>query len=139
LTNAPGQVVLRFDENIRAPGTIVVTGPAGRVSHGPSRILDNTVSVDVTIEPEPADVGLYHVAYRVVSADGHPVANQLSFEYRPPGITASSKGDASDGSPAAATGQSKVVLIGVVALVVLIGVAALGRGLRPGRHPGRRS
>ena len=88
LTTAPSRVVVTFDENVRAPSAIVVTGPGGRVSHGTAQVLDNTVSIDVAMRAAPSFVGDYDLAYRVVSADGHPVTGQVPFRYRPPGVRA---------------------------------------------------
>ena len=89
LTKAPSKVVLTFDENIRTPSKIVVDGPDGsRVDHGGTGVVDNKVSVHVDLRPVPQDVGRYTVAYRVVSADGHPVAGTKTFRYAPPGVRA---------------------------------------------------
>ena len=130
LQSAPTAVVLRFSENIRTPSTIVVTGPGGRVSDGTVRVVDNTVSVDVHLEAKSAFVGHYDFAYRVVSADGHPVAGQLSFDYRPPGVAAA---PASKDGPAveASDGLPWGWLVAGVAVVVV--VAGLLFGGRTGR------
>lgn len=90
LTEVVTKITFSFDENVRMPSKIVVTGPQGqRVSHGATTVLDNTVSVAVHLQPRPQDVGRYVAAYRVVSADGHVVSAESRFQYRPSGITAS--------------------------------------------------
>jgi copper resistance protein C len=70
-------VSLTFSENVRAPAYVVVTGPDGRrVDDGSARILNATVTEH--LKPT-APAGSYIVAYRVVSADGHPVEAQLTY------------------------------------------------------------
>ena len=82
VTTAPARVRLVFDENVRTPAALVVTGPSGtRVDHGQAQVLDNTASVRV----EVMTAGRYTVAFRVVSADGHPVSAQTSFRFTPGG------------------------------------------------------
>ena len=79
---APAHVRLVFDENVRTPAALVVTGPSGtRVEQGPVQVLDNTASVRVGVRA----AGRYIVAFRVVSADGHPVSAQTSFRFTPGG------------------------------------------------------
>jgi copper resistance protein C len=96
---APTTVVLRFDENIRSPSLVVVKGPDGRTAdHGPTSVVDNTARVAVTV----TQPGRYTVAYRVLSSDGHPVADQTSFSYRSSGGSSGSTG----ASPPAASGSS---------------------------------
>jgi copper resistance protein C len=89
VARAPGRVMLVFDENIRAPSKIVVSGPSGhRVDRGSTSVVDNRVSVGIRLQPRPVDVGHYVIGYRVVSADGHVVSGQRTFDYRPPGVKA---------------------------------------------------
>lgn len=73
---APASVVLRFDENMRRPAFVAVTAQDGRqVQSGQVQVLDDTVTEQIT----DAGAGRYLIAYRVVSADGHPVTAQFSF------------------------------------------------------------
>lgn len=133
LTVAPTRVVLTFDDTMRAPSTIVVTGPSGRVDRGPTEVLDNTISVDVALEAEPAYVGRYRIAYRVVSADGHPVSGTSTFQYRPEGVRSA----AADPEPERESGTSSFAQVAAVA------GGGLGTGLvaffllRPRRRVGR--
>ena len=78
----PAQVTLTFSQPALAIGTVViVTGPAGQVQTGAAVLVDNTVTEHLR-PSSPA--GRYTVAWRVSSADGHPVSGQFSFTARSP-------------------------------------------------------
>ncbi|HYN65286.1 MAG TPA: copper resistance CopC family protein [Ornithinibacter sp.] len=71
------EVVLTFNENVNPDFVAVrVTGPAGSEAGGDPSVDGRTVT-----QPLAADLpaGTHQVAYRVVSADGHPIAGTLSF------------------------------------------------------------
>lgn len=79
LDQAPASVSLTFTDQIREPAYVVVSDSTGqRVDDGPTRILRNVVRVGVEVTAP----GTYTVAFRVVSADGHPIAESYSFAYR---------------------------------------------------------
>lgn len=79
----PRSVVLTFDQPAVAMGTqVLVTGPSGQVQTGPPRLVDNTVTQDLQ---GGAPAGTYTVAWRVISADGHPVSNTFTFTSTQPG------------------------------------------------------
>jgi copper resistance protein C len=133
VTSVPTRVTLTFDENIRAPSAIVVTDPDGRrVSTGMPEVLDNTASTAVTITRG----GNYTVAFRVVSADGHPVSDRTSFRLQgsaasaaaSPATTPGSQPQQDDGGAA----RRRTWSIGIVAAVALVGGLAL---LTAGRRP----
>jgi methionine-rich copper-binding protein CopC len=132
LTSAVTKVTFTFDENIRSPSRIVVTGPQGqRSSHGSTEVLDNTVTVAVSMQPRSGDVGRYGVAYRVVSADGHVVTGRSTFQYRPPGVEAAPARAAT--SDAASSDSSHVGWflgggVVVLLLVLLLLVPLVRRG-----------
>jgi hypothetical protein len=71
-------VELSFNQPAQAIGTqIRVTGPDGSVvSAGPARLLDTTVSQELQ---GALPAGRYVVAWRVTSADGHPVVGEFSY------------------------------------------------------------
>jgi methionine-rich copper-binding protein CopC len=77
-------VTLTFNERIHGNlSTVVVTGP-GNVSYsdGPLRVIDD----DAHQRVYPLKSGPYAVAWRAISADGHPVEGQFHFTVRlPPG------------------------------------------------------
>ena len=125
--SAPTKVTLRFDENIRAPSVIVVNGPDGRrADHGSTTVVDNTVAVAVRVRT----AGRYTVAYRVLSADGHPVSASIGFTFR------GTDGTVTADRPSPAVGQTgrgtRLVVVGAVAaLVVAGGILVVGRRRRP--------
>lgn len=76
LTTAPRAVSMTFSENVGS-GFVAVTAPSGtRVKTSNVRTVDRVLTADVADSDER---GRYTIAYRVVSADGHPVAGELTF------------------------------------------------------------
>jgi hypothetical protein len=116
---------LVFDENVRTSAALVVTGPSGtRVEQGRVQVLDNTASVRVHLMA----AGRYTVAFRVVSADGHPVSAQTSFRFEPGGSAQPGMAQAGHSGHEAATdggGFSRGRVIGIVAGAGLIAGLAL--------------
>jgi methionine-rich copper-binding protein CopC len=97
VTGTPRQVQLVFDAPVQ-PGfaTVAVTAPGGaQVQRGDPQIRG--AAVVQPLRPAPM-AGRYTVAYRVVSADGHPVTRELTFVYAPPGGAAAASTPA-EGSP----------------------------------------
>jgi len=122
----PSQVTLTFNQPALAVGTfLIVTGPAGQVQTGAAILVDNNVSEH--LQPgSPA--GQYTVAWRVTSADGHPVSGRFSFT-----ALSASPGHKVTASPAArtvtATGTRRqtttqwwIMVVGGVALLLLAGL-----------------
>ena len=140
VTSAPAQVQLVFDENVRNPATIVVTNPDGdRVERGTTQAVDNTVTIRVAAGAG----GRYRIAFRVVSADGHPVAGTTSFRLEPSGTARpGGAGHAGSGDAAASgSGFSRGRIIGIVAVsALLLGLALLTVRRLPGGlvNPGGR-
>ena len=83
LTAAPPEVALTFNEEIN-PQFATVT-----VKAGDSTASTGDPEVDGTTVYQPLDpemtAGKYTVAYRVTSADGHPVSGSFDFTYAPAG------------------------------------------------------
>jgi methionine-rich copper-binding protein CopC len=76
LATAPSVVTLTFSENV-GNGFVAVTAPSGRrVKTSNVRTLDRVLSADVAASDER---GRYVVAYRIVSADGHPISGEITF------------------------------------------------------------
>lgn len=125
---APSTVRLRFEESIRAPCVVVVTGPDGtRADRGRTTVTGATAAVPVTV----ARSGRYTVAYRVLSDDGHPVTGQTTFVYQPPGATTTAgtaRPDSGQGPSAAGW------VLGGVAVALALATALLVSGRR--RQPG---
>lgn len=100
LTTAPKAVVLEFSEAVSASfATVVVTSAAGvSVTNGKPTVIGATVTQ--ALVPRLA-AGVYRVAFRVVSKDGHPVAGESGFTLTPAPTTSPSTSPPST-SPAAA-------------------------------------
>ena len=76
LETAPSEVTLTFSENV-GNGFVAVTAPSGRqVRTSNVSTLDRVLSADVASSDER---GQYTVAYRIVSADGHPISGEIGF------------------------------------------------------------
>ncbi|NHA01095.1 copper resistance protein CopC [Nocardioides sp. W3-2-3] len=76
LSALPGTATLTFNEEISPPSYVVVTAPDGsRADRGEPRVDGSTVTVDLAKGEE----GTYALAFRVISADGHPVTGRLTF------------------------------------------------------------
>ena len=123
ITAAPNHVELTFDENIRRPSTVIVTAPDGvRVEKGLTQILRATATQPLA---EITTTGWYTVAYRVVSADGHPVYGQLSFRYAPLGEASAAAGSpaarrSSDGHGAVSGHGGHLVALGILVAAALV-------------------
>ena len=75
---SPAEVVLEFDEPVSTRlSRVQVTGPAGDTwQTGAPEVSGSTVRQPLA---SLGPAGTYQVAYRVVSADGHPVSGTSSF------------------------------------------------------------
>lgn len=138
----PEIVTLTFNEPVLFVGTqiMVHTADDTMVNIGPPVLVDNTVSQAVTGE---LPAGEYTVLYRVTSADGHPIEDQFTFiaaesmtygattPAPSPTPTTSAEVQASESAaaspspssaPPAAEGRvSGTVLVGIVAVLVVVG------------------
>jgi len=124
LAVAPTEIVLTFDQPVQDYEPVLTVtgppvtagGPATRWEAGKITILDGTVTA--TVNPlGPA--GEYIVGYRIISADGHPVTDDLRF-------TLTTAGTGTPNAAAAVTESSELpvwvwVVGGAVVLVVLVG------------------
>lgn len=101
LSAAPTEVVLNFDEELLENTVKVVAHLAGEKTN----VLDDVAEANgKTVNvPWPQNLagGTYEVAYRIVSADGHPVTGTLTFSY----VTSSSSATTSP-SPSASPSES---------------------------------
>ncbi|WFE36697.1 copper resistance CopC family protein [Micromonospora sp. WMMD975] len=138
LTAAPTTVTLRFAQRLNPEFTTIVLSDADRrkVPTG-APTVDGTAG-RVTIDG-PLPNGAYTVAYRVVSADGHPVQGSYRFTVADPTAptppaeagTAGTPVGADAASPASAAGNGDtgppVALIagGLVAALAVAGTALL--------------
>ena len=96
------------------PSVVLVTKSDGAsVVSGKSAVADNTVTTPVKTGPS----GDYTVAYRVVSADGHPVSGRLSFTV--------GTGTPGGGGAERSSGPPARVIAMIAALALLGGVGLL--------------
>ncbi|MEF2978738.1 copper resistance CopC family protein [Subtercola sp. YIM 133946] len=95
-----------------ASAVVEVTGPDGASTHfetGCPTILGRTVSAPVDL----GAAGKYQVSWQIVSSDGHPVSNSISFTYAPAEGTAAtpSAGSASGPACGSAVGSTSVAAL----------------------------
>ncbi|WP_428965814.1 copper resistance CopC family protein [Micromonospora fluostatini] len=125
LTTAPAQVTLRFLQPLNPAFTTIVLSDAGqrRVATGEPAVTGPTGSITID---QPLGNGTYTVAYRVVSADGHPVQGAYRFTVADP--TAPEPADAAPppASPAAASGAAGGGPPAPALVAGLVGVAGVG-------------
>jgi methionine-rich copper-binding protein CopC len=125
----PSGITLTFDEAVRAPAYIVVTGPgAVRADEGGARIQGARVTTGLR---QTVSAGRYSVAYRVVSDDGHPVEAVFTYTVAAgatsstPAASAAPSAAPTTAATAAASGGDGGHLIHVLGgLAVLVGGAA---------------
>jgi copper resistance protein C len=120
---SPAEVVLEFDEPVSTRlSRVQVTGPGGDTwQTGAPDVSGSTVR-----QPLAAlgPAGTYEVAYRVVSADGHPVSGTSSFTLTAAGTgTAPQQETAGDGGG----GSLPVLPLAVAALVAGAGAVLVLR------------
>lgn len=144
LDASPAGVVVRFDEQVEASfGAVrVYDADAKRVDDGSTGRPD-VRSASTALRPDLPD-GTYTVAWRVVSADGHPVRGAFVFHVGAPGANAAGVGAEvlGEGTPRSvtvsfdvvrgvATGALLLAAGGVLALALVLGGAAarVRRGL----------
>lgn len=99
LAAAPTGLTFVFKENILSEGnavTLTDVAADARLEVGPVEVDGDTVSVSW---PQSSPAGEFRAAYRVVSADGHPIAGTITF-------TVEQAGGAAQASPAAGTASA---------------------------------
>lgn len=133
LDAGPAEVVLTFDQPVQEGeglNSIAVTGPDGEQWQGGAAKVDSNVVTTPVRELGPS--GRYTIGYRIVSADGHPVSGELTFELTTAGAgSPAAEGDAGwiDNDPSA-DGESGGDDGGMPIWVWLAGaVVLLGAGL----------
>ncbi|MFE0588422.1 copper resistance protein CopC [Micromonospora echinospora] len=150
VTTPPGEITLRFMQKLDPDATtITLTDDTGQ--NVPTGDLTVTGPTGTIALDEPIADGTYTVAYRVVSADGHPVQGSYRFTVADPTRTTSPTNAASPSavpttaqsptatpSPAASDstddGPNTIVLVGAALLGVLALAGAVVLTLRRRRH-----
>ncbi|MFL6090524.1 MAG: copper resistance protein CopC [Aeromicrobium sp.] len=126
LTTLPTEASITFDETTNH-ADLVLTTPDGKVHALKARIADSTVTA---VLPSVALRGEYRLAYRVVSADGHPVSGSVSFDVTTgatvakPAPTATPRGDVRQVDRAFPVPTIAVLGLAVAALIALALLAA---------------
>jgi methionine-rich copper-binding protein CopC len=127
-------VTLTFNEMVKQRfTTVVVQGPDGQsYSRGGVRVVDENVTQDVY----PLPSGDFHVAWRVISADGHPVQGEFRFSVvLPRGAEPTEHPVRATPVPGKRSGSWVWLLAGaVVVLVTVAWVAVVGRRRRARVH-----
>ena len=147
LESVPEEVVLTFNNPPMEGGggnAIVVTGPDGETSYEDGELtFDGTeVSVDLLLLDE---AGEYSLAYQVVSSDGHPIQDTLTFSVTEEAVAEAAPEEPAveeeeeepaeveevDESPAAAEetaadgGPGTMLLVGGIAALAVIGLIVI--------------
>lgn len=125
ITQAPPRVSVTFEEAVldygRGTTLLQVTGPGGRhYETGCAAGGDRTVSAPVRL----GGAGRYTVTWRVVSGDGHPVSDSISFTYRPAAGAPASSGSPSGpdcGGGSAVSRSASANPTGTVTLIAAVG------------------
>jgi methionine-rich copper-binding protein CopC len=100
LAQPPTSVAFTFNESLLPQGnaiTLTDTASGQRLTVAAADVDGDTVSVPW---PQAAPAGQYRAAYRVVSADGHPIAGSITFTVQA-GASASPDPSASASAPTA--------------------------------------
>jgi methionine-rich copper-binding protein CopC len=96
LDAAPSVISFTFGEELIAAGnaiTLTDIGTGSRLDLAEVEVDSNTASVTW---PDTAGSGQYRAAYRVVSADGHPIAGSITFTIAGPGAQSSASPQSPD-------------------------------------------
>ncbi|CCH79619.1 Copper resistance protein CopC [Nostocoides japonicum T1-X7] len=139
VARTPAQVVLTFDQPALKIGTVLkVTGPSGDVTSGSARLVNNEVQQPLA---PGAPAGHYTVAWRVTSADGHPVSGTFTFTSTKPGTGQATSAPATTSPTAGAASDSSGsrwwpwLVVAVVVLLALAGAVWLSATARARRGP----
>lgn len=126
----PDEVTLEFSEDVRTPAYVYVTGP-DRSTHETGDPQIDGPRVTQALEAPAAQAGDWTIAYRVVSADGHPISGQVRFTVETDGAapteTPSPGSDTPADDPADGTDDSSAppIVIAAALAVLLVAVAAV--------------
>ncbi|MBB2893526.1 copper resistance CopC family protein [Flexivirga oryzae] len=125
---APKTVTLTFNDIVLskpAAPQVTVKGPNGRYYEtGCGTVSDRVVTTPVALGP----AGKYTVTWRIVSADGHPVSDSISFSYQGKATGATGAAAAKQCAATAAStekssgGGVPTAAIVALAIIVVVGV-----------------
>ena len=120
LAAPPAELTLTFNEPV-SPTVLQLVGPDGK-----AQALDHRAEGAMLAMSPPAGLGKgsYALSWRVISADGHPVAGSLVFSVGAPGGSPLAAAGGGDSTLASAFWLAKVVLY--VGLFIGVGGAVFG-------------
>lgn len=78
VARSPGEVWVQFNETVRGDALTVLDSTGQRVDEGNAELTAQGDTLRANVRPDLPD-GTYVLNYRVVSADGHPVAGSIVF------------------------------------------------------------
>ncbi|NLG55426.1 MAG: copper resistance protein CopC [Rhodococcus sp.] len=118
LAAGPENVSLTFNEALQETfPALTVVGPDGNLwTKSEPQVQGATISAQLG---ELGPVGDYTIAYRVTSADGHPISGTITFTLTEEG--SGTPGDAASGDPDSDSGGIPVWPFLVVAVIVVVG------------------
>ena len=121
---------LTFDETVSAAaGGVQMYDARGKVVESKASARDTVLTVDV---PDTLDEGTYVVSWRVVSADGHPVAGALTFSVGRPSAVVRHPPTPDESSASGVRGAlSAVQAIGYLGLFLAAGLVVFAGWLLP--------
>jgi methionine-rich copper-binding protein CopC len=128
VATAPVEVSLEFSGVVQELGAeVVVSGPDGApAAQGRAQVVDSTLT-----QPLAPDLpaGTYSVAWRVTSADGHPIAGTTTFTVTGGAAAPGAVEEASAARPAGSSSSGPWIAVGAGA-VLLVAIAVGARQLR---------
>ncbi|MET7324730.1 copper resistance protein CopC [Streptomyces sp. NPDC005549] len=133
LQRAPGHVTLTFSESVGLrDDSFRVLDPGGhRVRTGAAGHADGRADTARLALPGELGKGTYTVAWRVVSADSHPVSGAFTFSVGKPSQTSAAVDPGPTEDPLTATLHKLARYLAYLAAVLLIGTAAFVALCRP--------
>jgi len=124
LTTAPDHVELVFSENVGKPAAIAVLDQAGtEVEGGDLEVVNDTISR--TYDPASFTPGVYTISYQVTSADGHPIAGELTFMVHGEGeavtpVPPVASNDTTDAEPIVVVALAVLLAVGLGAALLIV-------------------
>ncbi len=132
LSSPPANVSFTFNESIMDAGLqVVASGANGPLPLDAPMVAGPTVTV---AWPSDAPDGTYQVAYRVVSADGHPIDGSIRFSYTGGAANTDALGQGqsaapTDAPPATATSaDSNAPFVWWAGVLVVLAGVSIGAG-----------
>jgi copper transport protein len=120
LAKSPGQATFTFDERVSLPPDgVQVFDADGRPVTASASASDTVVTVDL---PDQLNDGTYVVVWRIVSADGHPVAGSLTFSVGKPSVRVVSPKLPESAGPAVTTVLSTAQAASYIGLLLAVGL-----------------